>query len=115
LKINNDAKLLEQWKDKFPKNAFKDGKLNEDSLLENNLFESCEKICDDLLKVDYDKNTFIFYIESFGQLKPKDMVIVAIEKFNEKIDEFEKALKGSKDQAIKDVAKMAKKLTTLKK
>lgn len=117
LKINNDSKKLEQFKDKFPKQAFKDGKLNEQSLLKDNLYEACEDIDQDLLKVDYDKSKFIFYFESFGQLEIIESIIVALEKFNEKIDELEKKLKGanSPEKVIKDAVKVAKKVTNLKK
>lgn len=111
LKINNDLKKIEQFKDKFPEGAFKDGKLDEESLLKNNLYEACEGVCEELLSVGYEEDIFIFKLESFGQLEPVEIIVVALEKFNEKLEEFDKLLKGSKDQPIKNVANMAKKLT----
>ncbi len=105
LKINNDPKKLEQFKDKYPSKAFKDGKLDEEALLKDNLYEACDGICDDLLKVDYEKDKFIFYVESFGQLEVIEMVMVAVENFNKKLEEFEKALKSTKDTLVKNVAK----------
>lgn len=101
LKITNDTRKLEQFKDKYPKSVIVDGKLDEKALLKDNLYESCEGVCDDLLKVDYEKNKFIFYVESFGQLKPMEMITVALEKFNEKIDDFVDALKEQKKSTKK--------------
>ena len=116
LKINNDTKLLEQFKDKFPKDAIKEGKFDEECLLKDNLYEACEGVCEELLKVGYETDKFIFYVESFGQLAALDVVIVALEMFNEKIDAFEKALKGNTtEKVVKDVVKAAKKVTALKK
>lgn len=101
LKIVNDAKKLEQFKDKYPKSVIIDGKLDEKALLKDNAYESCEGICDELLKVDYEKNKFIFYIESFGQIGPIEMITVALEKFNEKLDDFVDALKEQKKSTKK--------------
>ncbi|MCD4760098.1 DNA-directed RNA polymerase subunit D [archaeon] len=117
LVINNDAKKIEQFKDEFPKQAFKDGKLNEEALLKDNLYEACEGACEELLKVDYEEDKFIVYIESFGQLDCVEMIITALEKLNDKIEEFEKALKGNNltEKVIKDAVNVAKKVTKLKK
>ena len=117
LKIIDDVKKLEQFKDKLPKEAIKDGKLNEEALLKDNLYEACEGVCEELLKIDYEVDKFIFYVESFGQLAAVDVVIAALEKFNEKIDAFEKALKGNNntEKVVKEVVNAAKKVTALKK
>lgn len=42
------------------------------------------------------KTDFIFVIEAFGQLTPKEMLEEAIKRFDKKVDEFEKALKKVK-------------------
>jgi len=115
-KINNDLKKIEQFRDKYPEQVFKDGKFDEEALLKLKLYDACEGVCDDLLKVDYEEKSFIFYVESFGQLAAVDVLIVALEKFNEKIDAFGKALKGNNtEKVVKDVVKAAKKVTKLKK
>ena len=114
--INNDLKKIEQFRDKYPEQVFKDGKFDEEALLKLKLYDACEGVCDDLLKVDYEEKSFIFYVESFGQLAAVDVLIVALEKFNEKIDAFGKALKGNNtEKVVKDVVKAAKKVTKLKK
>ena len=115
--IKHDAKKIEQFRDKYPEQVFKDGKFDEEALLKYKLYDACEGVCDELLKIDYEKDKFILYIESFGQLDEVEMIIVALEKFNQKIGEFEKALKGSKvsEKVIKDAVSVAKKVTSLRK
>ena len=105
LKINNDFKKLDRIKEKFPKEAFKNGRFDESRLLKNNLYESCEGIDEDVLKVEYEKDKFIFDIDSFGQLNTKDILEAAINSFNSKLDDFTKAMKASKTTAIKTLAK----------
>ena len=105
LTINNDPKKLEKIKNKFPKRAFKDGKLDETSLLKNNLYESCEDIDDGVFKVDYEKDKFIFNLESFGQLSTMEILEAAINSLDKKLDEFSKALKSAKPTTIKTLAK----------
>jgi len=105
LKITKDLKLIEKVKDKFPKLAFKEGKLDEESLLKNNLYESCEGIDDSVLKVDYEEDKFIFELESFGQLTPKDILETAINVFDKKLDSFSKTIKSLKPTAMKTLAK----------
>jgi DNA-directed RNA polymerase subunit D len=105
LKINKNAKNL----DKFPKTVIKDGKLDEQSLLKDDLYESCETIDYDALKIDYENDKFIFTIESFGQLSPEDILQTSIEMFNTKLDAFSKGLKSAKPTIIKTLAKKVKK------
>ncbi len=105
LKINNDSKIIEKYKNLIPKNALKDKKLNEELILKNNLYEAIESISQDLIKIDYEKDKFIFTIEPFGQLDPKDMLNGAIQEFNNKLDEFNKQLGSSK----KIISKLLKK------
>jgi DNA-directed RNA polymerase subunit D len=96
LKIDNAHKQFNKFKDNFPKQAFVDGKLNKEALLKNNLYEACGNINKEILSVGYEKNTFIFNIESFGQLAPEIILKTAIEKLNSKLDDFTKSLKKSK-------------------
>ena len=95
--------------DKFPKVAIKDGKLDEDALLKDDLYESCESVDESALKVDYEKDTFVFTLESFGQLSSEEILKTAIDRFNAKLDEFSKGLKGAKPTIIKTLAKKVKK------
>jgi DNA-directed RNA polymerase subunit D len=103
--INNDAAKINQFRDQYPEAAIKDGKFNEEILLNERLYDACEGVCDDLFKVEYEKNKFIFYLESFGQMNANEMMTAALGKLNEKLDDFEKALKGGKEKQITSIAK----------
>ncbi len=115
--INNDPKKIEQFRDKYPEQVFKDGKFDEDILLKEGLYDACEGVNDDLLKIDYEEDKFLFFVESFGQLEAIEIVTSALENFNHKISEFEKAMKSgnSPEKVIKGAVSAAKKVTTLKK
>ena len=115
--INNDIKKIDQFRDKYPEQVFKDGKFDEVALLKERLYDACEGVNDELLKIDYEEDKFLFFVESFGQLNAIDIVIAAFENFNHKIGEFEKAMKGDNlsGRVIKDAMKAAKKVTTLNK
>ena len=116
-KINNDIKKIDQFRDKYPEQVFKDGKFDEEVLLKEGLYDACEGVNDELLKIDYEEDNFLFFVESFGQLNAIDIVINSLERFNHKIGEFEKAMKGSKisEKVIKEAVSAAKKVTALKK
>ena len=44
----------------------------------------------------YNEKKFIFTIESWGQLKPKEIMITALDILNKKFEEFSKKLKKAK-------------------
>jgi DNA-directed RNA polymerase subunit D len=108
VKVNNDPKKLAEFKDKYPKLAFKDGKLDAEQILKHNLQGVCEGICDDLVKVTYHDDKFIIHIESFGQLKPLEIFKVALENFNKKLDELSKKTKSTKPNNIVKLASKIK-------
>lgn len=103
--INNDTTKLNKFKDQYPEDAIKDGKFDEVALLNNRLYDACEGVCDDLLKIEYEKNKFIFYLESFGQMTASEVMLAALNKFNEKLSDFEKSMKEGKGKPITDIAK----------
>jgi len=109
LKINNNSKKFSDFKDKYPKEAFKDGKLNVEKLLKDNLYDACEGLCEDILSIEYEKDKFVFNMEPFGQLDPKEMLEAAVNSFNSKLDDFSKALKNAKPNVIKNIKKIGKK------
>jgi len=91
--VNNDSKNFEEFKNKYPPQAFdKSGKLSKTLIIENNLIDACDEVCEDVVKIDYDKTGFIFHVESWGQLDPVTMVNEAIDALNEDLDEFAKKL-----------------------
>jgi DNA-directed RNA polymerase subunit D len=96
LVVNNDDSLLNEFKDKYPEEVFKDGKLNKKLILDNELVDACEGICEDLVKVEYKPNNFVFNIESWGQLEPKDIVLEAVKVFKQNTQDFVKEVENLK-------------------
>lgn len=105
LKITKDLKIIEKYKDLIPEGVLKNDKLDEDFILENNMYGPLEGISPDLVKVSFEEDKFIFTIEPFGQLNPKNMINNAIKEFDYKLDEFSKKLEGSKKKVIKKILK----------
>jgi DNA-directed RNA polymerase subunit D len=74
-----------------PVNIFelKEGKLeiNKDKLLTCHLCEACVD-ADSGIKLNFDNTEFVFYVESWGQLDPKKMVIEALKVFKEELDDL---------------------------
>lgn len=93
--INEKSSKYNEVKDKYPPQIF-DKKGNIDKKLINtpSLVDACENICPEVLKIEYEKDSFIFYIESWGQLTPKEILLQAIVEFNSKLDELSNALKN---------------------
>ena len=57
--------------------------------------EAMEEVCEkNGMKVDASKEDFVFFVESWGQLAPKEMVAKAVELFDDKLDECEKLVKA---------------------
>ena len=104
IKLTNDEKLVGKFKELIPTQAFKDDKLDEKAIIENTLYEAIESISPELIKIDYVEDSFIFTIESFGQLNPKEIFKEALKEFDHKLDDFVKSLKGSK-KIIKNILK----------
>lgn len=99
--INNNKAKLEKFKEQYPSVIFNDkGEIDEDIInkfIEKpSLADACEGICDDLLKIERNENNIIFYLESFGQLKPKEIVYSALDRMDIKLEQFKKELKKLK-------------------
>ena len=62
-------------------------------IVEYELYDACEDICEDLVKIDWDDKTIIFNVESWGQLSPEEMVKKACEVTDSYLDELTKLLK----------------------
>lgn len=61
------------------------------------LCKACEEVCPhDAINVEDSKTDFIFHIESWGQLKPKKLLLTAIDMLEEKLNDFSKNLKKLK-------------------
>jgi DNA-directed RNA polymerase subunit D len=90
--VNNDSSHFDEFKDRFPAEVFKNGKIDKDLIVKNELVDACDGINEDVVKVEYTPGTFIFNIESWGQLEPKEIVIQALEHLKETSDEFVKVV-----------------------
>jgi|SRR3989338_872949 len=89
--VNNNSAKFEEVKDKYPPQIFdKKGKIDKALINEQKLIDACEGICDDVIKVEHNENNFIFTVESFGQLSTKEMVLKAVDVFNDALDALQK-------------------------
>jgi len=71
--------------------------INKENLLKCHLCEACiEAAPKGAIELTDVKSDFIFTVESFGQLDPKEIIVKAIDIFDEKLDDFEKELEKKK-------------------
>lgn len=97
LTINNKSEQLENIKHLYPPQIFdKAGKIDKAAILDNSLVDAVDGVCEDIIKVEYNKKNIIFHIESWGQLDCKTIVHKALELFDEQLDELENCTKELK-------------------
>ncbi|MBW3011601.1 DNA-directed RNA polymerase subunit D [Candidatus Woesearchaeota archaeon] len=80
---------------KCPKNVFeiKDNKVKVVNPMDCHLCNACVDACGaDAISVEPSADEFIFTIESFGQLKPKDILKQATVELDEKLEEFKELI-----------------------
>ena len=81
-----------------PANVFvhKSGKISVDPKKENDctLCGACIDVSEGVAKLNESNTDFIFNVESWGQLKPTEMVSQAIDIFDKKLDDFAETLKA---------------------
>jgi DNA-directed RNA polymerase subunit D len=78
-----------------PKNVFeiKDNKVKVVNPMDCHLCNACVDACgEDAITVEASPNEFIFTLESFGQLKPKEILKQATVELDEKLDEFKELI-----------------------
>lgn len=94
LTINPKSDQLESCKHLYPPQIFdKSGKIDKAAILDNNLVDAVDGVCDDVIKVEYNDKNIIFHVESWGQLDAKTIVQKAIELFDEHLDALDAAVK----------------------
>lgn len=80
-----------------PKNIFevKNGKIeiNKDKIFDCHLCGACPEASEGKIKLNEKDNEYLFYVESFGQLEAKDMVLQGISQIMQGADDFVKSLK----------------------
>ena len=91
--VNQNSKKLEEFKSKYPAQIFdKSGKIKKDFIVEENLVDAVDGICDDIIKVEYDPNTFLLNIESWGQLSTSEIMKQAADMLIGKCEQMEAML-----------------------
>jgi len=94
-KCDGCGKCVEECPQKILKIVNKKVKVTD--LEKCDLCKTCGDICPSkAISINGSKEDFIFYLESFGQLKPKEMVLKAVEIFDKKLNEFDKLVKKLK-------------------
>ncbi|MEK6934400.1 MAG: DNA-directed RNA polymerase subunit D [Nanoarchaeota archaeon] len=93
-KINVKKKDPGLFKDKYPSQILdKSGKIDPDLINTPQLIDACKNVNNDIIEIIYEKDSFDFTLESWGQLQPKEIFNEAIKIFNKKLDAFEKEVK----------------------
>ncbi len=94
IEIDKEGEQCEEAAIKCPVDVFqfKDGKLNIVNQNNCHLCQACTEACPGIKVTGSDKD-YIFTIESWGQLEPKEIVEAGVDEFNKKLDEFTKLLK----------------------
>ncbi|MBW2995871.1 DNA-directed RNA polymerase subunit D, partial [Candidatus Woesearchaeota archaeon] len=95
IEVNSKGESCEDASRKCPAKVFEftKGKLTVVNPLNCTFCNACVEVCPDGIKVEESKSDFIFNIESWGQIDPRDIVKEAIKRFQKKTDEFVKLLK----------------------
>ena len=87
--VNNSSPKLAECKDKYPPQIFtSDGKIDKNLILKNNLVDACHGVCDDVVKIEFNKNNILFTIEPWGQLTPAEIATACAEAFAAVLEEF---------------------------
>lgn len=94
IKVNNKHKDFASYKDKFPPQVFNaKGDIDAKAITTPELLDACSGIHEEIVSVTYDKDTFLFIVESFGALSAKEIVLRAMEVYEKQLKEFQTALK----------------------
>ncbi len=91
--INEKSPKFNEFKDQYPPQIFHNGKIDKNLINTPELVDACDGVCDEVIKVEYDKTSFIFTVESWGQLSVNEMISKAIDTLNNLTDEFAKQAK----------------------
>jgi DNA-directed RNA polymerase subunit D len=94
IEIKKQPDDAEKVKKSCPSDVFevKAGKLNVKDIESCTLCGACSDVFDGI-KIGEKNDEFIFFVESFGQLEPKEIVVKAIEMIDENLDEFAEQFK----------------------
>jgi DNA-directed RNA polymerase subunit D len=86
--IKNDAAKLEACKDQLPPQIFdKSGKIDK-NLITGSLIDAVEGVCPEVISVERNSENFLFTVEPWGQLSAKEIVVSALDRMEERLNEF---------------------------
>lgn len=86
--VNNNHKEFENFKDKYPRQIFNNGKIDVKLIEQHDLYEACEGVNDEIVKIEKDPTTIIFHIEPWGQLSPAEILASAADHLMSLFEEF---------------------------
>ena len=86
--VNNNHKDFDKFKDKYPAQVFTNGKIDAKLIEQHNLYEACDGVNDEIVKIEQDPATFIFNVEPWGQLSPSEILACAADHLTGLFDEF---------------------------
>jgi len=95
IKVNNKSPKLKEFIDKYPPKIVKKGTIDESKINSPELIDACKGVCDDVVSITYpeEQTEFIFTIECWGQLSPKEIIEEGLKQYDRYLDEFNKLLK----------------------
>lgn len=88
IKVSNSSSKLAEFRSRYPPQIFEGNKISEKKIIDNNLIDACDGICDDIVKITYNDKNLILVVESFGQLPIKEIMKKALEILKEKAGSF---------------------------
>lgn len=106
-----DVQNPEKIKEVCPTHVYEveNGKLAIKNLLNCDLCMACvEATNDDSIQVKGNKTDFIFFIESFGQLIPREILTKALDVFDDKLDDLTKKMKEGEESKISKITEKIK-------
>lgn len=90
--INNNHKDFDAFKNKYPPQAFSNGKIDAKLIEQHNLYEACDGVNDNIVKLEKDPTTFIFTIEPWGQLAAHEILASALDRFKTLLETFSETI-----------------------
>ncbi len=88
IKVNSNDKLLAEVKEKYPAQIFdKSGKIDRNLINTPELIDACDVISS-LIEIEKKEDSFVFVLESWGQLAPKAILMEAVKQINSQLDEI---------------------------
>ena len=89
VKVKQGHPQFAEFKDKYPPQIIKNGKIDEKKIEELNLFDAVDGVNNEIVTVTYAEKDFLLHVESHGQLNVKDVVVTALGRLKEQFESLE--------------------------